>query len=165
VRSDFLDFQPPEQFDVVLSVASAHHLLQEGHGEELFQRFGSWLRQGGLLLLLAPRCRREVPWLRLLPPPFALRDVVSAEPLRWLCRVGGLEVRTITPAIGILGTVAKQISHAAAQSWFLRAATYPAQMMLTGLDRMLAAGHFNERSSAMVLVAERRGGALGDMGR
>lgn len=69
VRSDFLDFRPPKQFDVVLSVASAHHLLQEGRGEELFQRFGSWLRPGGLLLLFAPRCRREVPWLRLLPPP------------------------------------------------------------------------------------------------
>jgi SAM-dependent methyltransferase len=161
VYSDFLDFQPPEQFDVVLSIASAHYLLQEGSGEELFKRFGSWLRPGGLLLLFAPRCRREVPWFRLLPPPFELRDVVSAEPLRSLCRIGGLEVRTITPVIGVLGTLAKQISHAVSQSWFLRLATYPAQMMLTALDRLLGARNPSGRSSGLVLVAERRGGQPG----
>jgi SAM-dependent methyltransferase len=160
VRSDFLDFRPTEQFDVVLSVASAHYLLQNGRGEELFQKFGSWLRPGGLLLLFAPRCRREVPWLRLLPPPFELRDVVSADQVRSLCRVGGLEVRTIAPAIGVLGTLAKQISHAVAQSWFLRLATYPAQLVLTVLDPLVVAGHPSGRSSGVVLVAERRGGTL-----
>jgi SAM-dependent methyltransferase len=164
VRSGFLDFRPPEQFDVVLSVASAHYLLENGRGEELFQRFGSWVRPGGLLLLFAPRCRREVPWLRLLPPPFELRDVVSAEPLRSLCHVGGLNVRAITPAIGVLGTLAKQISHAVTRSWFLRVATYPVQIMLTGLDRLLLARHLAGRSSGLVLIAERRGGALGGLG-
>jgi len=55
VQDTFLSYSPELKFDVVLSVCSAHYLTEQGHGEELFARFRSWLSPSGYLVLLGPR--------------------------------------------------------------------------------------------------------------
>jgi len=155
---EFLGFRPVEGFDVVLSVASAHYLLEQGRGEDLFRAFGAWLNPNGLLLLFGPRCRAEVPWSRWLPPPFELHDVMSHEAIQSLCAAAGLDVEVIAPAIGVLGTLAEQIARAAASSRVARLLTYPLQLALAELDRVCASTDVQHPSSSWLLVARRPGG-------
>ncbi len=155
-RSDFLASEPELPFDVILSVASAHYLMAEGRGEELFRQFGAGLRPGGLLVMLAPRHRGEVPCLPLLPPPFRLRDVVSGDGLRGLCRTAGFEACAVIPVVGPLGTWAKQLAMAVGRSRLLAGLTYPLLLLLSALDR-LTPRSAARRSAGWVLVARRTG--------
>jgi len=136
VQGDLFDFPEPVPFDVVLSVASAHYAVEEGRGVDLFRAFRALLQPNGILLLFAPRCRAEVPYSPHLPAPFKLRDVVSAQTLQSLCDAAGLTAVRIVPAIGALGTVAKQIDHAVAGRAMLSLMTYPLQLALSELDRV-----------------------------
>jgi SAM-dependent methyltransferase len=131
---DFMGFDTTETFDIVLSVASAHYLVEAGQGRELFQRFRAWLKLGGRLLLLGPRRMPEVPatpWL-CFPP---LHDVFSVEELNDLCRASDLQIEVICGHIGHLGTLAKQIGWTAApHSRLLSVGLYPARWVLASLD-------------------------------
>ena len=153
---DFLRYQPSERFDVVLAVASTHYLVEAGQGGELFARFSDWLRPGGMLLLFGPRRAEEVPRLAHLPPPFRLRNVFSRGALDALCRENGFDVASLTPAIGTLGTYAKQVSLGAGGSRTMSLVTYPLQLVLTSFDRIGSAGDGEVPSSAWVLVAHKR---------
>lgn len=152
--ADFLAFDPPEPFDVVLSVGSAHYLAAEGRGGALFRRFGAWLRPGGLLILLGPRRGAEVPIAPLLPPPFTQRGLFGRAELEGLVAEADLVFETLTPATGRLGTLAKQLSRATAHHRALAAVSYPFQIALAALDRP-ASPDAGGRSAAWLLRARR----------
>jgi SAM-dependent methyltransferase len=154
VVEDFLRFQPGEKFDLVLSLASAHYLVEAGQGETLFRAFASWLSPDGRLLLFGPRRAAEVPALRFLPPPFELRELYSGDELRRLCETSGLRVVSLAPAVGRLGTVAKQLNRAAVAARPLAWFSYPLQLCLARLDANAPAASIAHASSTWVLVAE-----------
>ena len=110
IQGDFLTYQPDERYDAVLSVASAHYLVNDGRGAELFEAFRSWLQPGGKLLLLGPRCREEVRALNWLPAPMSKnRNVFSEQQLRSLCYDAGLTVEGVWPVCFTLATVSTQV--------------------------------------------------------
>lgn len=132
----FLDFAPAEAFDVVLTVHSAHYTFDDGDGAALFQRFRDWLAPGGVLLLLGPRREPEIPFVRWLPRP-RLEYVFTLDALREACATAGLRIETCAPAIGPLGTIAKQLDCLAAgplRRLVLTAGLYPLQLLLVSLD-------------------------------
>lgn len=147
---EFLAYEPGDQFDIVLSVGSAHYLVSAGQGDALFGRFHDWLRPGGLLMLMGPRKRDEVPFSPRLPFP-QWHNVFSETELRLLCDTNGLDVVSLQGRIGRWGTMAKQLS------WLpgiMNLFTYPLQLMLNALDmRWDVSGH---KTSAWVLIARRR---------
>lgn len=77
--TDFLDFRPPRAADVILSVSSAHYLVEQGLGPGIFSAFAEWLVGDGKLVLFGPRRSSDIPMLRGLPKPFATRGTCS----RW----------------------------------------------------------------------------------
>lgn len=158
--SSFLDFQPPERFDVLLSIASAHYLAREGKAQILFSRFAQWLIPGGTLLLYGPREPELIPALGWLPP--LTNDWgFSRLHLLELCRSNGLETATegaygLFPVIGRTATVAKQIAIATDKNPIVRAAAYPVVLALGSVG--LSAPRIEEPSSAWLLVARRSDG-------
>jgi SAM-dependent methyltransferase len=161
VTTDFLDYQPEAPFDAVLSVASAHYLVDEGLGEPLFAKFASWLAPGGHLILYGPRRREEVPMFDRLPAPFELREVFAPADLSRFCAGAGLEIETLTAAVHRMGTLAKQIRRLAGSSAPARALAYPIELALVGLDGLGGGIGSNSPSaittpsSALLLVARR----------
>ncbi|HEU4628915.1 MAG TPA: class I SAM-dependent methyltransferase [Gemmatimonadaceae bacterium] len=158
VCADFLAFQPTVTYDAVLTVDSAHYLVEEGAGAQLFQRFGTWLVPGGRLLLLGPRRVDEVPRLRHLPLPFRPRDLFDADALLALCRGAGLTVDLLAPCVGPLATYAKQLSRYAGASRVRQLASYPLQLVLTLGDGLRGAAADVRRgmpSAAWLLLAHR----------
>jgi SAM-dependent methyltransferase len=155
VTTDFLDYQPDAPFDVVLSVASAHYLADEGLGDALFARFASWLAPGGRLILYGPRRREEVPAFGGLPAPFAMREVFAPDDLSRLCAGAGLEVEALAGAVHRMGTLAKQIRRLAGSSASARVLAYPIELALVGLDRIGSSPDTVTPSSALLLVARR----------
>lgn len=153
VCDDFLRYQPNEPYDVVLSVASAHYLVDEGRGVELFRAFRSWLQPSGKLLLLGPRCRDEVPAIGWLPMPMSKRrNVFSEQQLRSLCREAELCIQQLQPAVFALGTLAKQLS-ALRNSIPALAFLYLLEWGMTISDRFLLLDQ--DRSVYWVLLAKR----------
>lgn len=158
VEADFLEFQPAEPFDVILAVASAHYLVSTGHGAVLFQNYATWLRPDGVLILLGPRRKQDLPTCQLLPP-IPSRAIFSYEDLDSLCRASGLKPMEISPQVGRLGTMAKQISGMdEGRSLAMRIVCYPLQVLLDLLDR---ASHteITFRSAAWLLIARKVAGA------
>jgi SAM-dependent methyltransferase len=161
ITTDFLDYQPDAPFDAVLSVASAHYLVDEGLGEPLFAKFASWLAPGGRLILYGPRRREEVPMFDRLPAPFELREVFAPADLSRFCAGAGLEIETLTAAVHRMGTLAKQIRRLAGSSASARALAYPIELALVGLDGLgsgsgsSSPSAITTPSSALVLVARR----------
>jgi SAM-dependent methyltransferase len=151
VKSDFLEYEPEEPFDIILSVASAHYLAESGQGAPLFLRFHSWLKPGGLLLLLGPRRKGKVPIFPWLSSPI-LRNVFSRASLEELCGRHQFEIRSLEGCIGRLGTLAHQLSISGWRSSTIRVGTYPLQLGLMWLDRLWTAGLAN-RSLMWRLVA------------
>ena len=155
-RAEFQRFRPAERFDVVLSVASAHYLINQGTGEQLFRTFRTWLKPDGLLCVLVPRRGAEIPSWPLLPPPFEeMRDVVAEGVLPAFCRVSGLKVQTIAGVVGVWGTLAKQLNRAVGKSHALSLLSYPFQLALATVDRVLPMSMRRKRSSHWLLVATR----------
>jgi SAM-dependent methyltransferase len=167
ITTDFLDYHPDEPFDAVLSVASAHYLVDEGLGEPLFEKFASWLAPGGRLILYGPRRREEVPMFDGLPAPFEMREVFAPADLSRFCAGAGLEIESLTAVVHRMGTLAKQIRRLAGSSMPARALAYPIELALVGLDGIgsgngarSAAGVNSPSvviapSSALLLVARR----------
>lgn len=156
-QAEFLDFQPAEPFNVILAVGSAHYLAEAGHGTALFQNFASWLRPNGLRILLGPRRQQEVPTGQFLPP-LSHRTVFSYHELESLCHLSGLKPEEISPQVGRLGTVAKQISSVGGgRSLALRTVSYPFQVLLDLLDRRNHA-ETNRPSAAWLLTARKVAG-------
>lgn len=155
VLEDFLSFAPRECFDVVLSVASAHYLVENGDGQTLFKRFASWLAPGGTLMLLGPRVEHEVPMVPFLPS-LATHTVFTRVMLEELCAGARLHVRTLRPAVGRCGTVAKQLAEFDGFLWPVSIATFPLQLALTHLDEKCSTGA--ERSAFWLLVAKKEEG-------
>jgi SAM-dependent methyltransferase len=114
VTRDFFAFNPGPEFDVVLSVASAHYAANEGRGDELFARFRSWTRPGGLLVLLAPRREEEVPFWRGLSRP-GWHPVFEREALIAHCRRSGWDVEALRGVVGGIGMLAKQLDWTVAE--------------------------------------------------
>ena len=151
--ADFLEFRPAAPFDVILSVASAHYLVAERKGSDLFGRFRGWLRPGGHLLLLGPRSRGEAPFSPSLPrPPW--HEVFSARELAELCRDSGLEVDGLSGRVGRLGTLAKQLSWVSnGYPRLVAAGLYALEWILALIDARLT---FNGRSTVFWLLLARR---------
>ena len=130
LNADFIEFEPKQPFDAMLSVLSAHYLAEANQGEELFHRFRSWLKPDGRLFLLGPRRKGEaplIPWLA--QPPW--HEVFSAQQLADLCSVSAFSVDSLRGYVGRLGTLAKQISWAAERrSALLAAGLYPLQWLM-----------------------------------
>lgn len=134
IASDFLDFRPIELFDVTLSIASAHYLVEAGKGTELFDRFHTWLKPGGLLLLLGPRKGNETPLVNWLPR-FQGKTFASDELIQ-LCRNRRFTVEAIYGCVGLAGTLAKQLDWLASGRLRLLAPfLYPVELMFTAIDR------------------------------
>jgi cyclopropane fatty-acyl-phospholipid synthase-like methyltransferase len=139
IEADFLNFHPPESFDGVLSVASAHYLVEQKRGQALFDQFCKWLHPDGKLLLLGPRMRAEVPSIKWLPQlTSSQRDLYSYSQLTELCQQSGLIVEDLLPAVFFLGALAKQLH--IAQSRFpkiLNKSLYPLEWLLSFMDPLI----------------------------
>ena len=158
ITTDFLDYHADTPFDAVLSVASAHYLVDEGRGEALFHRFASWLAPGGRLILYGPRRREEVPMFGGLPAPFEMREVFAPDDLSRFCAGAGLEVEMLAGVVHRMGTLAKQIHRLTGSSIPVRALAYPIELALLGLDRIGSSSASPDTvtpSSALLLVARR----------
>jgi hypothetical protein len=114
--ADFFDFQGEAPFDVVLSVASAHYAALEGRGDDLFRQFREWTKLGGLLVLLAPRRKPEVPFVEVLESP-EWHPLFSYDELRAICERNGFVVERLVPTVGRLGALAKQVDWAISRRW------------------------------------------------
>jgi len=155
--TNFLDFRPSRTVDVVLSVSSAHYLVEQGLGPAVFSAFADWLVDGGRLVLFGPRRSRDIPMLRGLPKPFATRDVLAVDELASLCAGAGLDVEQLVAVGRLPGTIAKQLARFSTSSAAARIALYPLQLGLVGLDQLRGrASAADTRSSALLLVARRR---------
>lgn len=153
VCDDFLRYQPDGAYDVVLSVASAHYLVDEGRGTELFRAFRSWLRPGGKLLLLGPRCRDEVPAVSWLPMPMSKgRDVFSEQQLQSLCQETELCIQKLQPVVFTLGTLATQLN-AFRKSVLASVFLYSLAWGMTISDRLMPLNR--DKSAYWVLLARR----------
>jgi SAM-dependent methyltransferase len=147
VPSDFLDFQTAEPFDVVLSVCSAHYLVENGQGGELFQCIRTWLKSDGRLFLLGPRQVQEAPFVSWLPRP-QWHSAFSFEDLSHLCQANELAIEILCGRIGPLGTLAKQLAWIGESRFRLLArGLYPLQWVLTSLD---ARARLRNRQSTMM---------------
>ena len=155
VEADFLAFRPAQRFDVVLSVASAHYLVQAGKGKALFDAFASWLAPGGLLVLFGPRRRGEMPMTRGLPPIHG-REIFGYDDLDTLCRSSGLVPEAIVPAVGRLGTMAKQVGR-------IGRSLYPVQLLLDALEPRSPLPP-DRPSFAWLVLARKAAGAGGERG-
>lgn len=155
--SSFLEYQPTERFNVVLSVASAHYLAKEGKAQALFSRFSQWLVPGGTLLLYGPREPESIPvvdWL----PPLTNDWGFSRLHLLELCRANRLEIAVegaygLFPVIGKSATMAKQIAIATDANPLTRAVAYPVVLALGSIG--LVGPRIEEPSAAWLLVARR----------
>jgi SAM-dependent methyltransferase len=153
IESDFLEFKPTARFDVVLSVASAHYLVEAGKGELLFGCFKSWLKPGGRLLLIGPRRAAETPSVSWLPRPEG-RLVFSFRELSRLCDRSGLTVETLCGRVGKLGTLAKQLGWAITGCLRpLMVGVYPLQVVLCIFDDRM--NFRNEQPSFIWLLIAR----------
>jgi SAM-dependent methyltransferase len=132
---DFLGFDPPSPFDVVICVASAHYLAEDGRGDAFFARVHSWLSPGGMLLLLGPRVWNEVPRCRSLPD-LPRRQVFSGDELRTLSEGAGFVIRSLSPQVGACGTMAKQLAVLQARRSYFAPFLYPSQLLLDYADRL-----------------------------
>jgi SAM-dependent methyltransferase len=155
--SSFLDFEPSERFDVLLSVASAHYLAREGKAQALFSRFSQWLVPGGTLLLYGPREPESIPvvnWLPHLTNDWGFSRLHLLE----LCRANRLETAIegaygLFPVIGKAATLAKQIAIATDENPITRAVAYPFVLTLGSIG--LLSPRIEEPSAAWLLVARR----------
>jgi SAM-dependent methyltransferase len=152
IAKDFLEFEPENTFDAILSVASAHYLVESGHGERLFECFRQWLSPGGVLVLLGPRRHQEVPQIRALPSLPAHRVFGRAD-LELLCHSAKLNCESIRPLIGDCGTLAKQLA-SRCKSRFGRIGAYPVELLLDAADRL---GRRRDGYSAAWLMVARSG--------
>lgn len=154
-HADFLTFQAPAPFDVVLSVASAHYLAELGRGGELFARFKSWLAPGGTLLILGPRASAEAGFFAGLPRA-AWRTEFTEQGLRELCRSSGFEVRRLEPRLGGWAALAKQLAWGTQRHRVVGAFLYPCLLLLSALDSHRAP-HAGGRSVMWLLEASTDG--------
>lgn len=151
-ESDFLTFDVPERFDVVLSVASAHYLAEKGRGSELFGRFREWLEPDGWLFLVAPRRAQDVRFAPWLARP-AGHAVFRSEELMNLCRQNALVVHSLIGFVGPLAILAKQIHwEAQRRSIRLNRLLYPLQWSLSTLDHRTGS-HEDSRTMMWLLIA------------
>ncbi len=153
---DFLTYRPAAPCDVVLSIASAHYLVEAGSGDVLFRQFASWLAPTGCLVLYGPRRRDEVPRLSRLPDPFVLRDVFSADQLSCLCEAVGLDVERLLAVTGRAGTIAKQVRRLAGESVVRRVVALPVQVALEQVDQLVSNTDVSAASAGLLLVARSR---------
>lgn len=156
IQADFLNFQPAKPFDVVLSVASAHYLVEQNQGQALFDQFCTWLCPDGKLILLGPRSRAEVPSIKWLPQlTSSLRNLYSYSQLTELCEQSQLIVEDLYPTVFLLGTLAKQLD--VAQKKFpkiLNSTLYPVVWLLSVMDSLVKFPP--DYSCSWVLRAKRR---------
>lgn len=156
IQANLLELEMPQSYDVILSVASAHYAVDAGRGEELFCKFHDWLAPGGVLLLLGPRRRQEMPhcaWL----PRLGGREVFSAEQLLLLCRQSGMTVEKLEGRVGWGGALVKQFavwSSASMGSRWMKFVTIPVCFAINWLGRFVDAGCAT-RSIFFLLVARR----------
>ena len=151
-EADFLGPESPGRFHVVLSVASAHYLAEQGRGPELFGRFREWLEPDGWLFLIAPRRARDVGFAPWLARP-AGHPVFTGEELTLLCHQSSLRVDSLTGCVGPLATLAKQLYwEAQRRSVWLNRLLYPVQWTLSALDSHLG-GRASTRTMMLLLVA------------
>lgn len=157
VTADFLTYEPSSPFDVVLSVASAHYLVESGSGPLLFARFHSWLRGRGKLILLVPRRREEESTVRWLSHPTG-RAVFTRTQLLDLVARAGLHVEHLMPHVGLFGALAKQMDWTARRYFprYLLPLLYPLESLLSAWDLTLPT--HRDRSMAWVVVASADGG-------
>jgi hypothetical protein len=160
LAGDFLEYEATAAFDVVLSVASVHYAVADGQGSQLWRRMASWLRPGGALVVLAPRASCEAAYVDWLSQE-ALAPGCRADELQLLCANAGLVVEQLTPVVGPLGTVAKQLDwalHKPSRPLAVAAAGYLAEWLLTALDQHSARCNA-ARSAFLRLVAVPEGRA------
>jgi SAM-dependent methyltransferase len=147
--ADFLDYAPRRGFDVVVSIFALHYAVLAGKGEDLFARLAEWLNPGGTAILALPRRKAETPAMRQLPA-LSGSSVFSRDQVLALVHHAGLEVVLLQPYVGLLGTVAKQLT----ASGSLRYALYPLLLLLCLIDehrRESAQG----RSFAWLVIARK----------
>ena len=150
-QSDFFSYAPQQQFDVVLSVCSAHYLAEQGKGEELFARFGSWLTSTGGLFLLGPRTVEESSYVGWLSEPDAHR-VFSAIELEHLCTAAHLKIEQLVPVLSAAGAIAHQLTISPARGAPGRAALFPIQVLLSWVDARQSV-QLSKKSAWWFLVA------------
>lgn len=154
-KSDFLDFEGDEEFDLVLSIFSSHYLAAEGRGPALFAQFAKWLKPGGRLFLLAPRRACETPFTPFLPRK-RWWDVYSREEILNLSNGSGLFVEHLSGRTGPIGALGKQVAAMIPDGRWraARLATYPILFILSWLDGNRARGTLS-RSVSWLLVARK----------
>jgi hypothetical protein len=107
------------------------------------------------LLLYGPRHLPESPVVSWLPKLSGQWGFTRTQLTEWFTEAG-FDVRSLDPAVGPLGTLAKQVSIRCGHPAPLRATAYPVTLALDWLDRQ---GQGTDRaSSAWCVLATRRDG-------
>ncbi len=151
LQADFLNFHPIEPFDVVLSVASAHYLVEMGKGDLLFTQFYHWLKTDGALFLLLPRCQQEFPSTIPYLPPVPKHSVFSAAKIEVLCQENSLQIKSLEPHVGRYGIIAKQLAQIRFPFW--RRVGYPLQLLVNFFDQF---GSLNLTSASWLVAASKQ---------
>ena len=128
---DFVEFRPARPVDLVLSICSTHYGPSNEDTVLLFRRMASWLKPGGSLVLLAPRCDGERPFVSVLARP-RWHGMFSRSTLTALCQANGLTIDRLVGRIGRVGTMAKQLD------WWRRDLSLPSGLVVKALARGLA---------------------------
>lgn len=149
--ADFLEYRASQPYDVVLSVLSAHYLTQLEQQVALFANFRAWLRVGGRLILLAPRCEAETSFVGWLPQP-EWHDVFSVQQLQHLMSASQLATLNIAAHIGTSGAIAKQVELFSNRLGLVGRLSYPVQVLLDVADRHTLST--DDKSVLLSLIAD-----------
>jgi ubiquinone/menaquinone biosynthesis C-methylase UbiE len=149
VQADFEHFYPQVSFDLVLSVASAHYLAEMDKADLLFERFQSWLKPMGTLLLFVPRCQEEMPSVAFLPS-IPKHSVFSSVMLNQLCQKHGLQIELLEPKVGRYGVIAKQLAQVS--NSLVRRMGYPLQLLFNYMDKL---SDLKSCSAAWIVLARK----------
>ncbi len=130
IESDFLRHNKSSHYDIIISVLSIHYLGKQGRGNEIINKFKSWLKKGGKMILLVPREQKFIPQVNNLPQ-LEWYDIFSHNNIQGHCVNAGLTIEKIVPVVSKTGTLSKQIDLWAKQkSRFLKIITFPLCMFL-----------------------------------
>ncbi len=131
--ADFLEYEAENTFDLILSVQSAHYLVENGHGQRLFLNLSKWLKEDGNLIMLCPRISYEVPFSRFLPK-FNWHPVFASQELHSLLQDAGFTETRINPQMNLGITIIKQLNNMVGKNRILRVLFTPIFYILNAVD-------------------------------
>ena len=149
--NDFLKYTPNKEFDIILSVASYHYLMEINKGDELFSRTLDWLKPEGKLICFIPRTASEVT-ISGKYKPLPKHSVASYKDIEGVCNKAGFVIEKLTPCINSKAILAKQMY--ASLGGIKKLIAYPKMLQLSNKANLLF-NDINTTSYAWVLIASK----------